>query len=362
MTDIQFLPMAATVTFNLTLIVTQRWHGHMSLDSVAGVQKQHTAPTPRIGGIAIAAGLLVAFGMAPEAAREILGPMILAGTAAFAAGLLEDLTKNVGVRARLLATMASGVLAWWLTGIAMQDTGLWGLDALLTMLPLAVAFTAFVVSGVANAINIIDGFNGLAAGVVVIMLSAMGIMAQQVGDPELAYVAFTLASVTIGFGMVNWPWGKLFMGDGGAYLLGFLVAWVAILLPMRHESINGWATLLACAYPVLEVLFSIRRRINRQGHHPGQPDNCHLHHFLHRRVIRRLFPRTSPALRNGLTGALVWLIACLPAAWAVAYSENTLALVLGFLLATFGYAALYARLTQFVWCFQAATMRRQSIA
>jgi UDP-N-acetylmuramyl pentapeptide phosphotransferase/UDP-N-acetylglucosamine-1-phosphate transferase len=352
------LPFLVTAACALTLVWTQRWHGHLSLDSQFGVQKLHVDPTPRIGGVAIAAGLLASFILASPETRDIVGPMVLAGIPAFVAGLIEDLTKNVAVRVRLLATMASGVAAWAITGTAMQDTGLWGLDHLLAYTPIAVAFTAFVVSGVANATNIIDGFNGLAGGVVAIMLSAMGVIALQVDDTQLAHVAFLLAGIALGFVAVNWPWGKIFMGDGGAYLLGFLVAWVAILLPMRHDNINGWATLLACAYPVLEVLFSIRRKIKRQGHHPGQPDKCHLHHFLHRRVIRKLFPAVSRRLQNGLTGSLVWLLASLPALWAIIFHDNTSALVLGFFLAAFGYMAVFNRLTQFVWCFQAATMRQ----
>ena len=350
------IPFAVTLAIGIALVYTEHWHGHVSLDSQLGVQKLHVDPTPRIGGIAIAIGLLATYIVAPGEIRKILGPMVLSGIPAFAAGLVEDFTKNVAVRVRLLATMASGVLAWAITGTAMQDTGLWGLDQLLTVGPFAVAFTAFVVSGVSNATNIIDGFNGLASGVVAIMLTAMGLMAQQVGDAPLATVAFLLACVALGFVAVNWPWGKIFMGDGGAYLLGFLVAWVAILLPMRHIHINGWATLLACAYPVLEVLFSIRRKIKRQGHNPGQPDKCHLHHFLHRRVIRKVFPKVSRTLQNGLTGSLVWFLATVPAAWAVFFYQNTTALVIGFVLAGFGYAAIFARLTQFVWCFKAATM------
>ena len=80
---------------------------------------------------------------------------------AFALGLAEDLTRSVGVAERLLATMASAVLAWWLTGVSLTQLDTPGLDALVAVLPLSVAFTAFAVGGVANAVNIIDGFHGL---------------------------------------------------------------------------------------------------------------------------------------------------------------------------------------------------------
>src|SRR4029450_979221 len=99
------------------------------------------------------------------------------------------------------------------------------------------------------------GFNGLAAGSVAIMLGAMGLIAYSVGDAQLATVSFVLAAGALGFGAVNWPFGKIFLGDGGAYFLGFLLAWVAVLLPMRSPHVNAWATMLVCAYPVLEVGF-----------------------------------------------------------------------------------------------------------
>ena len=94
---------------------------------------------------------------------------------------------------RLLATMSSGALAWFITGYAMRNTGVPPMDWLLSFTPLAVLFTAFAVGGVANAVNIIDGFNGLAAGAVAIMLAALGLIALNVGDLALSAVCFAVA-------------------------------------------------------------------------------------------------------------------------------------------------------------------------
>lgn len=346
-----------TLLASAGLVVTQRWHGHLTLDNAFGVQNHHTQPTPRVGGIAIALGLFIAWLFAAEDVRAILGPMLLAGLPAFAFGLLEDITKKVSVLQRLLATMASGALAWYLTGVAMQNTGLPALDWLLNYMPLAVLFTAFAVGGVANAVNIIDGFNGLASGAVAIMLGAMGIIALNVGDTPLATVCFVVATSALGFGAVNWPFGKLFLGDGGAYLLGFLLAWMAVLLPMRNPQINAWTTILVCAYPVLEVGFSVRRRHRREGHHPGQPDKVHMHHLIHRRVVRHAFPHIDAALQNGLTSPLFWLFVSLPTGWAVVFAQDTPMLILALAVLVFAYSAVYARLSQFRWCFSAATLR-----
>ena len=333
------------------IVRTDHLHGHLSGDSLVGVQKVHTHHTARVGGIAIALGLLVAWWLAAPDVRQLLTPMLLAGIPAFVFGLAEDFTKRVSVLKRLLATMASGVLASLLTGVTMQDTGLPPLDWALQWMPLALLFTAVAVGGVANAINIIDGFNGLAAGSLAIMSGAIGLMALNLGDAPLATVCFTVACCALGFGVVNWPLGKLFLGDGGAYLMGFLLAWLAILLPMRHPEVNAFATLLVCAYPVLDVAFSVWRRSKRVGGHPSQADRAHLHHFVHRRVVRPLFSHLSPRLQNGLTSPFCWLLVALPAALAVLFMQNTVALAASFVLAACLYAALYTRLTKFRWSF-----------
>jgi len=350
-----------TLIASAALVRSTGWHGRFSLDSAFGVQNHHTEPTPRIGGVAVALALVAAWLLADEAVREILGPTLVASIPAFAFGLAEDLTKRVGVTTRLLATMSSGALAWYLTGVAMQQTGLPPLDWVLAFTPVAVVFTAFAVGGVSNAVNIIDGFNGLAAGSVAIMLGALGLMALHVDDEALAAMSFLAAASALGFIAINWPLGKLFLGDGGAYLLGFVLAWVAVLLPMRHAEINAWATMLVCAYPVLEVGFSVRRRRNREGHHPGQPDRVHLHHLVHRRIVCKMFPRFSKPLKNGLTSPVCWIFVGAPAAFAVVFATNTPMLALAFGIFGFAYAALYARLSQFRWCLSATTLKPATI-
>lgn len=357
------LTFLVSVIMSFGLILTKNIHGKVSLDTVFGVQKQHTEPTPRIGGIVIASGLFAGWWGVDTDVKVILGPMLIAGIPAFVFGLAEDLTKKVGVLPRLLATMASGVLAWHLTGVAMQDTGFAPLDWILRFLPVAILFTAFAVGGVANAINIIDGFNGLASGSVSIMSAALGLIAHNAGDMELSIVCLTLSTVALAFGCTNWPLGKIFLGDGGAYLLGFMLAWLAVLLPMRIANIHAWATMLVCAYPILEVTFSVARRHRREGHHPGQPDRAHLHHFIHRRIVCIYFPELSGTAKNALTSPICWVISMVPASLGIAFSEDTAALIYSFVLCTLGYFMLYTRLTQFRWCIRPSTLHssRRSI-
>jgi UDP-N-acetylmuramyl pentapeptide phosphotransferase/UDP-N-acetylglucosamine-1-phosphate transferase len=345
----------------MLLVLTQQWHGHWSMDSTVGVQKFHTSPTPRVGGIAIVAAMLAGTVLARPDHQSLMWPLMLASTPAFGLGLLEDLTKRVSVRARLLATMACGVVGWAITGLSITDANVPGLDWLLGYTAVSVAFTAFAVGGVANAINIIDGFNGLASGVAIIVLTSFSIMATAQGDPVLANISLMLAGAVLGFGMVNWPLGKIFLGDGGAYFVGFALAWLAVLMLARHPEVSAWAPTLACGYPLLEVVFSIRRRW-RCRRSAGEADSLHLHSLVKRRVVRHLLPHASKRVRNSVTGAFMWSAALLPAVIAVNWPTDTSVLVVSFVICAFLYSAVYARLTQFRWCLRAIMLHQLKTA
>lgn len=291
------------------LILTQRWHGHLSHDSTEGVQKFHSEPTPRIGGVAIAAAYALVWPVVPAELQGIWAVIGLAGIPAFAAGLGEDLTRRVGVRSRLLATMLAGLLFSALTGYVMNDVDLPVVDWFLSFTAGGLIFTAFAVGGVANAINIIDGFNGLAAGALLIMLGAFAWVAHQVGDGLVLGLALILAGIVLGFFVLNFPFGRIFLGDGGAYFTGFLLACLGVLLPARNAEISAWTALLICGYPVIETLASMLRKARREGHRVGQPDRVHFHMLAHRRYARRIVPDPELGhLRNPATAVVTWAL------------------------------------------------------
>jgi UDP-N-acetylmuramyl pentapeptide phosphotransferase/UDP-N-acetylglucosamine-1-phosphate transferase len=334
------------------LVWTKDWHGKFSMDFTDGVQKFHTAPTPRIGGVAIAIGVIIGYAASsrdPAAAekRAILASIILAGIPAFVFGLLEDLTKRVSVTARLMATMASGALGWAITGVSITHVAVSGLDWLLGFTVLSVLFTAFAVGGVANSINIIDGFNGLAAGAVLIMLAAFGFIARTVGDIPLAFSCLVIAGAVLGFFLVNWPSGRMFLGDGGAYFVGFALGWIAVLLPHRNASISPWVSLLVCAYPVMEVLASYVRRAIRVNHHPSQPDRLHMHHLIYTKIVQHYFSGFDRLKHNGLTAPFCWLLVAGPATNAVLIYQNTVWVIYAIGIFGFLYILIYRRLARF---------------
>lgn len=337
------------------LVVTKKWHGAFSMDSSVGVQKMHTAPTPRIAGIALVAGVLAGYVVssheaAAEEKRAILSTILLAGMPAFMFGLLEDITKKVSVKTRLLATMASGLLGWGMTDVSLTHVNIWGLDWLLGFTAISVLFTAFAVGGIANSINIIDGFNGLTAGVALIMLAAFGMIAHEVGDIPLAFTCLVIAGAVLGFFLVNWPYGKIFLGDGGAYFLGFTLAWIAILLPERNEEVSPWASLMICSYPIIEVIFSIyRRKFLRNNCDATQPDAVHLHSLANKRWVRQIFKDRSKTLQNGLTSPILWIYAFAPCAASVLFYRSTWKCAFLIIIFSICYLAIYSKLAFFKW-------------
>lgn len=331
------------------LVVTKRWHGALTMDFTDGIQKFHTAPTPRIGGVPIVLGLVVAWSVAQQDLKDLLLPILLAGMPAFLFGVAEDLTKRVGVMQRLLATMASGLLAWWITDYSLTRVDIWGVDWFLSFTLVSVIFTAFAVGGVANAINIIDGFNGLASTMSTLAFVGYALIAWQVGDYTLANTSFVLAACVWGFFWVNWPFGKLFLGDGGSYFIGFALAWIAVMLLARNPSVSAFAALVVCVHPVTEVLFSIYRRKVRKDH-PGMPDRLHFHSLVKRRYVARWFFDYSNAVRNSITGLMVGSMTLTSIALACLSFTSVLQSAFVFLVLGLGYVTVYARMVRHHWC------------
>ncbi|MCX7178802.1 MAG: glycosyltransferase, partial [Proteobacteria bacterium] len=271
------------------LIRYRHLHLHLSQDPVgSGPQKFHAIAQPRIGGIALLLGLLVTnlvlFFTQKQFPVENFGFMLLAVLPAFSGGLVEDITKDVGVSSRLILTMFAAALGAWMLGAVLPRLDVAVMDEWLKWAPLAFAFTVFAVGGVGNAINIIDGYNGLASAYAILALAALAWVSAQVGDIFLLTSALTMMGALLGFFVWNYPRGLIFLGDSGAYLLGFWLAEISVLLVVRHPEVSAWFPMLLVVYPVFETIFSMIRRKFWQGTSPGEPDDQHLHQLIYRRL------------------------------------------------------------------------------
>ncbi len=350
------LAAAFLVAFLVTLAVVRSASGiaRLAVDhDLAGPQKFHSRPVPRIGGLAIFLGVVAATALAVALGRVDSGlPPLLLGASlpAFLSGLAEDLTKSQSPRRRLFFTAVSAATAFVLVDAAIRRTDLAGLDWLVGFGVGSFLVTVFVVAGVANAVNIIDGFNGLASMCVALMLAGIAYVAFDQADPTLTLLALIGIASLFGFFVWNFPAGLVFLGDGGAYFLGFYVAELAILMLQRHPGVSPMFPLLLCIYPVFETLFSIYRRKWLRGRPIGMPDGAHLHSLIYRRFMRwAAGERTARELtrRNSMTSPYLWILCSLSVVPAMLFYDST-SIQLAFILA-FGlvYLFLYWRIVRF---------------
>ncbi|VCU70120.1 putative undecaprenyl-phosphate N-acetylglucosaminyl 1-phosphate transferase [Pigmentiphaga humi] len=318
-----------------------------------GAQRFHARPVPRIGGI----GLVVACSTATAALAywdpflaSLLAILLFCSAMVFVAGLAEDLTKQVRPAIRLASAFASAGLAAALLQACITRVGIAGLDAYLA-LPLVGALAAVLcTAALVNAVNIIDGFNGLAGVTSLAMSGSLAYVALQVNDPFVLAGALILCGALLGFLVWNYPRGLVFLGDGGAYFVGFMLAQLGILLVARNPQVSAWYPALLFIYPIFETAFSIYRKKLVRGISPSIPDGMHLHMLIYKRVIRWMAPGHDTVLqtrRNAATSPYLWglsLLSIVPATLGWQYGSLLAAFLALFIAA---YLWLYTAIVRF---------------
>ena len=361
-----FVSFIASLIVTLLVIRYDHLHGHLSADhDMDGVQKFHAVAVPRIGGVGVLAGALAAslVGIFVQAEVGQFGLLVLlCGSVAFTAGIIEDFTKKVGIKERLLATAISGLCGGVLLGGWLTRLDVPGLDYLVAIPVVSVLVTCIAISGVANAYNIIDGYNGLAGVVSIIVLLGLDYVARQVGDTQISMISLAMVGAIGGFLVWNFPRGLIFLGDGGAYLIGFMIAELSILLVVRNPAVSPWFPLLLSFYPIFETIFSMYRKRVKRGMSPGMPDGLHLHMLIYKRVVRWAVGTEcvkQKTMRNAFTSPYLWLLSCFAVVPSVFFWNSTTMLIVFAMLFVVGYVYVYRKIVRAkvpVW----ATLRATS--
>ena len=349
---------ANLVTF--LLVKFSSTHNILTRDSASGPQKFHVHTVSRIGGLVIFvafATMLVwdsqtrGYIWATKVSGDNRAMLLLAcSLIAFAGGFAEDITKRVSVRARLAVTMlAAGVAYFALDGVP-DRVGVVGLDYLLQFELVSFLFALIAVAGIANAVNIVDGYKGLSGFLAVFILGALAYVSFLVGDTFILDCCLILLGAILGFLVWNFPLGRIFLGDGGAYFIGFIIAELSVLLVHGHPEVSPWFPLMLVAYPVWETLFSIYRKKLVRGKSPGQPDGLHFHMLVYKRVVRWKVASKDPGdilVRNWLTSPNLWLLSLYTIIPAALFWDDTLVLAFLFFGFAFTYNVLYRKMVTF---------------
>jgi UDP-N-acetylmuramyl pentapeptide phosphotransferase/UDP-N-acetylglucosamine-1-phosphate transferase len=320
-------------------------------DLAAELRKVHVDPTPRVGGLALASGIAAGAVVEMILTKEfgVLPWLLLCASPALIWGLIEDVSKRGASLVRLFITALASTISFIVLDARITQVDVPVIDQMLYFHFFSFAFTVVAVTGVAHAINVIDGLNGLAGFASFVAAAGLAVVALLTDDFVVLSGASALAAVVFGFLIVNFPRGKIFLGDGGAYLIGLLLAQLSVLLVHRNSEVSPWFPLLLLAYPVWETLFSMYRR-HARGKSTGQADALHLHTLIYHRIVRWRGHQASAAdyaTRNSVASALLWLAPAVCSALAVFLWDSSLRLQIVACCFALAYVLVYRRLVRF---------------
>ena len=345
-------------TLCFCLIILSR-RSRTLLDQIIGIQKIHHKSVARVGGI----GIFIAFvlGLAVLSLRfNNLNYIYLfiSSLPIVLTGFYEDIKKKVGPICRLNISFLSALLAIMLLGSLIERTGIPILDFLVRSKIIGAIFACIAIAGVTNAINIIDGMNGLSSGTSIVLFAAIGYIAFKCQDFFILSIVVLAAAAILGFFFWNYPYGRIFLGDGGAYFIGFILAVCSILLINRNKNVSPWFPILVLIYPAFETIFTIYRRKYLKKRSPIYPDNLHLHSLFYRRVVPVIFNNGHNVVsQNAMTSPLIWGLSVISVVPAVIFVNNTFVLILFTIL----FVLLYIFLYKSIVCFKIGHLIKRTV-
>jgi UDP-GlcNAc:undecaprenyl-phosphate/decaprenyl-phosphate GlcNAc-1-phosphate transferase len=257
--------------------ILRRYAARISCVDEACERKVHNGAMPRVGGLAMAVGVMVP--MLLWASKNQVASAILLGSGVIVLfGFLDDI-RELGYRAKFCAQLAAALVAVQIGGIKICCLG-----ALLPngyILPdwLAIPLTLVVIVGVTNAINLSDGLDGLAGGIMLLCFICIGFMAYRGENQVLALLAVAVGGAIFGFLRYNTHPAVVFMGDAGSQLLGFLSVTMALTISQGDTPVSPLFPILLLGLPILDTFMVMAERISK-GHSPFLADKNHMHHKL----------------------------------------------------------------------------------
>lgn len=254
------------------------------LDHPHSERKDHGRPTPVTGGLGMILALGLFFLLVPVAMTPARWSFLLGSLVLIMVGLADDI-HDLRWWWRILAQVVAALLMVYLGDVRVEQLGrVFGLDDL-SLGPLSVPFTVFATVGMINAVNMIDGADGIAGMLVSAALLMLAAAAWYAGNDALVHVALAVMAVVIGFLAHNFPlpWrpkARVFMGNAGSGFLGFAIAWISFRLTQNPgHPVSPVLALWLIPIPVMDCLVLIVRRW-REGRSPFSAGRDHIHHIM----------------------------------------------------------------------------------
>jgi len=268
----------------------------------------HKATSLKCGGVAIFLVFLSSFFVLESQYKYTF----LISTLSFLVGFIEDLYKGISPKIRFLVLFIISVILIHLKPeVLLSNIGVFKFPYYL-----AIIITIIAVVGFTNSINITDGLNGLASGIVLSALFFIGSLIYLNKDFEMLKFISVLGGATTGFFIINFFTGRIFLGDGGSYFLGMILAIISLYISNTYTNISPWFFLVLFGYPVTDTVFSMYRRYikNKKIFHS---DILHMHILLNKRVFKN----------HVKTSFLIIVISFVFSLFAFRFRANTLWLI-----------------------------------
>ena len=272
--SILLLPMFITIAL---IPILRRYAVRMSCIDEPCERKVHISPVPKVGGIAMAVGALAPVALSAGGNRAVLS--ILIGTGVIAIfGFMDDM-KEFGYRTKFAGQLAAALVVTFFGGVKICFIGTLLPDGMLLSDWVAIPLTLVVFIGVTNAVNLADGLDGLAGGLMLLCFLCIGFLAFRLGNHSITLLSMATAGAIFGFLRFNTYPASIFMGDAGSQLLGFLAITMAVTITQGNSPVSPLFPLILLGLPILDTLKVMAERV-AAGRSPFVADKNHLHHKL----------------------------------------------------------------------------------
>lgn len=269
------------INFFISSLWKKNFFRSLGLKNYRADHRVHEGEVPRLGGLVIFSLFLIFFlNFSDIEISNFVYICSLSLIPACFASIKEDLFHNVRPALRFLALLLSATLfvIYFKSELpSLSNTFLSPLFSLKIMYPF---FYIIALVAIANGCNLLDGMNGLCAISVIASLVSLFIISMNVGDLQIMTITFVMTIIILSFFAINYPLGKIFLGDFGAYFLGLFLGMFTIIFFGKHNELSRWLAVLVLIYPFTEVSFSLFRRLfSRRSIY--KPDNNHLHSLVY---------------------------------------------------------------------------------
>lgn len=286
---LEFILAMSITTVLIPLLI--RWAAPLGFLDMPETRKVHVTPVPRVGGIAIAAGVLAALALWGAPTRT-MHALMACGVILLAFGVWDD-RRALGAAQKFLGQAIAAAVAVFWGGVSIAT--LTSTERMPLPSWLAVPLTFLFLMGGTNAFNLADGLDGLAGGMALLCLCGTALLAYTVGNAAVGSAAAVIAGALVGFLRFNTHPARVFMGDGGSQVLGFSAATLAIMLTQDQQiPLSTALPLLLLGMPIIDTLMVMTERVlARQS--PFKADRRHIHHrllalgFEHREAVTILY-------------------------------------------------------------------------